>query len=202
MSRSRKISNFIYLVLRIMPFEFYPVWILWTGILRMSLSPWNSGILLALTLTYFSSLSISLWTVSLCFLMRASSPFCRTSPFLRIPLFHLNQFAWRHLRRFFWDKGYPECHPSSILCHVVSDQSAVHFVKSLLFFRHHHKASLKQPIALFPAILLRVLWHQNVIVISSSLYYSIRFTLACDVRVVPFRLQNAHLQIHLKNRSF
>ena len=27
--------------------------------------------------------------------------------------------------------------PSSILCHVVSDQSAVHFVKSLLFFRHH-----------------------------------------------------------------
>ena len=189
-----------HLVLRIMPFEFYPVWILWTRILRISLSPWNSGILSALTLTYFSSLSISLWTISLCFLMRASSPFCRMSPFLRIP-FSSQSVCVEASSALLLRQRISRMPPSSILCHVVSDQSAVHFVKSLLFYRHHPyfvvfcKASLKQPIFLFPAILLRLLWHQNVIVITSSLYYPIRFTLACDVRVVPFRLHNAHLQM-------
>ena len=75
-----------------------------------------------------------------------------TSPFLRILLSQLHQPAWRHLRRFLRDEGEPECHPSSLLCHVVSDQCAAHFVITCLsFFRHHSdfivfwKATLYQP---------------------------------------------------------
>lgn len=150
---------------------------------------------------------------SLCFLMRASSPFCRMSPFLRIPLFHLNQFAWRHLRRFFWDKGYPECHPSSILCHVVSEQSAVHFVKSLLFSSWHHsyfvvfcKATLKQPHDLLSSnIIAAIMTYHNVIAMTSSLFKRINYTSMVTLpdtlharlwhKGCAFSVYSAHLQL-------